>query len=201
MNVKKDIKIKKFGEYYFYKSFDILNQKTLTSLLKECEELFTYHKDSTEDYPPETTYTIVDANILNKYPALNKYVYELQKHVKIYKKISKIKGNVKIHSGWVTRVTKENYNIDSEKYNSFTPIKNLHSHLDLHIGSIFYLKTPSKKCGTIVMFNDHEYYSNKGEENSVLLYNPELEHSGIYPTPEELDLSPRYTIIFDFIAE
>lgn len=199
--MKKDIKVKKFGGHYFYKSFDVLDQETLNLLLKECAELFTYHKNETEDYPPEATNIITDVDILNKYPALNAYVHELQKHVNMYAKIAKLNGVIKAHSGWVTRITKESYNANSENYNLFNPLKNLHSHVGLHIGSIFYLKTSSEKYGTIVMFSDHECYSNKGEENSVLLYNPTLEHSGIYPPPEELDISPRYTIVFDFIVE
>lgn len=74
---------------------------------------------------------------------------------------------------------------------------NMHSHETNDIGLIYYAKNPDPKYGTIVKLSDNKMFKNDGEENSLIIFNPKLYHTAVYPQIEELESSSRITIVMD----
>lgn len=199
--MSKKVQVKKFGDEYFYKGWDILDEDNKLGLLKNSKDMFEFYKkdESDEVFPPEATYGILDNLILLEYPFVEIYLKEVQKHIYQYAKIKNIDFNsIKPHSGWITRVV--DYG-DTSHYKLFNPLKNLHSHTNIDIGVVYYLQNPDKKYGTLIKLDEKDVYFNEGQENTLMIYNPQLYHSPIYPSKEDLLISPRYTIVMDFIIE
>ena len=73
----------------------------------------------------------------------------------------------------------------------------MHSHKNNPIGVVYYLKNPSPKYGTIVQLTENKIFNNDGEENSLMVFNPELYHTALYPPLEEVQKYPRMTIVCD----
>ena len=77
----------------------------------------------------------------------------------------------------------------------------MHSHSSNQIGVVYYAKNPNPKYGTLIKLSDNQMFKNDGEENSLLIFNPQQYHTAIYPTLEEIKTCPRITIVVDCIME
>ena len=75
----------------------------------------------------------------------------------------------------------------------------MHSHKNNQIGMVYYLKNPDPKYGTIVKLEENKLFQNDGEENSLMIFNPQNYHTAVYPTIEDLKISPRITIVLDCV--
>lgn len=74
-----------------------------------------------------------------------------------------------------------------------------HNH-QTDITLVYFLKNPSKIYGTLLNFEDVEIIM-CAEENSLLIFNPKLNHCVVSPPPQISALDPRYSIVFDFSFE
>tara|TARA_B100000085_G_C18488133_1_gene490142 strand:- start:979 stop:1194 length:216 start_codon:yes stop_codon:yes gene_type:complete len=64
---------------------------------------------------------------------------------------------------------------------------------------VYYLSNPNPKYGTVTKLGDSKVFNNNGEENSIMIFDPRLEHSALYPTLEETKNHPRITVVLDCI--
>ena len=60
-----------------------------------------------------------------------------------------------------------------------------------------FIKNPSKVYGTMLNFDNIEMIM-CSEENSLLIFNPKINHSVVSPPPQVSSLYPRYSIVFDY---
>ncbi len=208
--MSKKIQVKKYGDNYFYKVFEAIPKEILDDLYESSNELLnTTRKNFKEEvYPPEATSNILP--IVAKTDIWSIFYSEIKKHIAKYCQIvfPDLNNNeyLEIHSSWITRIanneipghTKEELHRRLDQHNTFS---NMHSHKDNEIGIVFYLKNPSPKYGTIVKLEDNKLFQNDGEENSLLIFNPKLYHTGLYPNTANLDEGPRITIVLDCIIK
>jgi hypothetical protein len=193
--MKINIKVKSYGGNNFYKTWNFLPDGTIENLLKSSNNLFITHLKKNEVFPPDTTLNILSDTLFEE-DCWKIFLQQTQKHISQYAKLFNLDfKQIKPHSAWITRVP---YNPNGHKFNA---IHNLHSHTGNTVSLLYYLKNPSKKYGTIVKISESEFYLNEGEENSAFIFDASLLHSGVYPTKEELEVSPRYVISFDFIIK
>jgi len=213
------ITVKKFDDNYFYKATILFPEHQLEKIeSSSIEWLENTRKDvffkksgdknfkqNKEHYPPEASSELLsNMNISSDYVWTN-YLMTIKAHVLEYCKLTKVNYPKKIASTWVTRVADIDIpgSYDKNQLRSLREnhcmFGNMHSHKDNRIGVIFYLKNPDPKYGTLVRLNNTKIFQNNGEENSLLIFNPELYHTAIYPTEKDLQKSPRITIVTDFI--
>lgn len=218
----KKIKVKKYNNFYFYKALNVFPEEFLPKLydyavywLESTRKEFSILTETVgkEAYPPEASGRLLDIPAYKNDPISIKYYNELKLHIAKYCEISKKSvsnlgnnyldvSNLKFHSSWITRVA----DIETEEYSKevlrgkrerYSAFGNLHSHENNPVGMVYYLKNPDPKYGTIIKLSSNEMFNNNGEENSLLIFNPKLYHSPLYPTNEDLEKSPRITIVTD----
>jgi len=213
------ITVKKFNDNYFYKANILFPEYQLEKIesssiewLENTRKNVFFTKSGSKDYmenrelyPPEASSELTSNADFSKDDIWVDYLNCIKVHVLEYCKITKIKTPKKLLSTWITRVADVDipgiYNRDElrELRAKHNPLGNMHSHKDNRIGVIFYLKNPDPKYGTVVKLENNKIFQNNGEENSLMIFNPELYHTGIYPTEQDLQKSPRITIVSDFI--
>ena len=157
-----------------------------------------------EVYPPEASDQLLGYTEFVTDPLWSQYYREIKRHIAKYCQVSGIDlASICIHSSWITRVadiefpgehTKEQLRSRLRQHNTFG---NMHSHTDNPIGVVYYLKNPSPKYGTIVQLTKEKIFNNDGEENSLMIFNPKLYHTALYPSLEEVQKHPRITIVCD----
>jgi hypothetical protein len=206
--MSKKIQVKKYGDNYFYKAFEAIPDELLSELYSSANELVdSLRKPFKEEvYPPEATYSIISS--VEREDIWNVFYAEIKKHIAKYCQIAlpdlKDTENISIHSSWITRVadneipghTKEELHRRIKQNNTFS---NMHSHKNNQIGMVYYLKNPDPKYGTIVKLEENKLFQNDGEENSLMIFNPQNYHTAVYPTIEDLKISPRITIVLDCV--
>jgi hypothetical protein len=225
--MSKTISVKRHGDNYFYKASNVFPEHLLDDIVKEsCNWIDNNRKPLNEEiYPPEAS--IECYKLLEDHPFWTSFYTELKKHILKYCSVTKKDiSNLKVDQSWMTRVadnpiqtpgyssvqTKSSEwaeHLKKEVYDNHTreEIKrrlsqnntfgNMHSHETNDIGLIYYAKNPDPKYGTIVKLSDTKMFKNDGEENSLLIFNPRLYHTAVYPTFEDLALSPRISIVMD----
>lgn len=62
---------------------------------------------------------------------------------------------------------------------------------------VYFLKNPSKIYGTLINFEDNEIML-CADENSLMIFNPQISHCIASPPPQISALNPRYSIVFDY---
>ena len=215
----KKITVKKFDGNYFYKASNIVPEYLIDKLESTSVEWLEStrkdvffkksgdkdFKENKEHYPPEASSELISNMNVSSNNMWTNYLSSIKAHVLEYCKLTNTNYPKKLASTWVTRVAdvdipgaydrnqlrslRENHNI----------LGNMHSHKGNRIGVIFYLKNPDPKYGTVIRLNNNKIFQNNGEENSLFIFNPELYHTAIYPSEEDLQKSPRITIVTDFV--
>ena len=129
---------------------------------------------------------------------------EVRRHIAKYCQVVGMDPEtIKLHSTWITRVADIEFegthtkNQLRARLNNHSTFGNMHSHTDNPIGVVYYLKNPDPKYGTIVQLTDKKVFNNNGEENSMMIFNPELYHTALYPTLDIVETYPRITIVVD----
>lgn len=204
--VSSSAEVKKYDNNYFYKFSNVIPEE----ILPELYESAVYWLEKTrkpitqEVYPPEASQQLLSISELVESELWQKFYSQIRKHVNRYCTISEINSStIKIHSSWITRIadiefpgthTKKDLEDRLKQHNVFG---NMHSHIDNPIGMIYYLKNPDPKYGTIVKLSDNEILHNDGEENSLIIFDPRLYHTALYPPISVSKKYPRMTIIVD----
>ena len=207
-NVKmsKSIQVKKHDNHYFYKASEVIPEEMLSDLYGSAVEwLEKTRKEITDEvYPPEASSQLLSIEEFVTSELWSKFYTEIKKHIAKYCEITGIElSSIKIHSSWIARVadiefpgkhTKEELRRRLKQHSAFG---NMHSHTDNPIGMVYYLKNPDPKYGTIVKLTDSKIFQNNGEENSLMIFDPELYHTALYPPLETVQEYPRITIVAD----
>lgn len=207
--MSKTIQVKKYEDSYFYKAFDVIPEELLQELYGSAVHwLESTRKEITEEvYPPEASGQLLTHEEFVTSDLWIKFYAEIKKHIAKYCSVSGIDlSTIKVHSSWITRIadiefpgkhTKEDLRKRLRQHNV---LGNMHSHKDNPIGMVYYLKNPDPKYGTIVKLTDKKIYQNDGEENSLMIFNPKLYHTALYPPIEVAQEYPRITIVVDCIS-
>ena len=205
-DMSKKIQVKKYENSYFYKAFDVMPEEILPDLYSSAVHwLESTRKPITKEvYPPEASDQLLGYTEFVTDPLWSQYYREVKRHIAKYCQVAGIDlASICIHSSWITRVadiefpgkhTKEQLRSRLRQHNTFG---NMHSHTDNPIGVVYYLKNPSPKYGTIVQLTKEKIFNNDGEENSLMIFNPKLYHTALYPSLEEVQKHPRITIVCD----
>tara|TARA_A100001035_G_scaffold235523_1_gene199062 strand:- start:1870 stop:2508 length:639 start_codon:yes stop_codon:yes gene_type:complete len=203
----KKITVKKCGDYYFYKATNVFAESFRLALFESAQNYWFKDKRKSiyeEIFPPEATQQIlVD---LYEDPLWNKYLDHIRLHITKYCNIINIDSkSVNLHSAWMTRVggidfegdhTKEELKNGLDLHSTFG---NMHSHKKNNIGVVYYLSNPDPKYGTVTRLNKSKVYNNDGDENSLMIFDPRLEHSALYPKLEITEKYPRITVVLDCV--
>lgn len=207
--MEKSAIIKRYEDYYFYKSFNFLSESLISELYCSATKWINNTRKTTLDevFPPEASENLLDPS--SKISCLEEDVWvifytEAKKHISQYCKISNIDINtIQLHSSWITRLhnldfpsnhSKEELQKILSRHNNFG---NMHTHKDNPIGLVYYLKNPDPKYGTIVQISDKKIFNNNGEENSIMIFDPRCPHTALYPPIKETEEYPRITIVLD----
>lgn len=202
----KTIRVKKYENNYFYKAFDVMPEELLSDLFKSAGEwLDKTRKPITEEvYPPEATRQLLDTPEFINSDLWERFYSTIKSHIAKYCEVSGMDiSKIKLHTTWITRIadiefpgshTKEELKNRLRQHSAYG---NMHSHKDNPIGVVYYLKNPDPKYGTTIKLTDNKLFVNDGEENSLLIFNPELYHTAIYPSWEIAKESPRITVVVD----
>lgn len=204
--MSKTIQVKKYEGDYFYKAYDVIPEELLNDLYaSSIEWLEKTRKPITEEvYPPEASGQLLSYAEFTSSDLWQRFYSEIRRHIAKYCTVSGVDlSTIKIHSSWITRIadiefpgkhTKEELRKRLRQHSAFG---NMHSHTDNPIGMVYYLKNPDPKYGTIVKLTDKKIFQNDGEENSLMIFNPRLYHTAIYPPIEVAEEYPRITIVAD----
>lgn len=206
IKMSKTIQVKKYEGDYFYKAYDVIPEELLNDLYaSSIEWLEKTRKPITEEvYPPEASGQLLSYTEFTNSDLWQRFYSEIRRHIAKYCTVSGVDlSTIKIHSSWITRIadiefpgkhTKEELRKRLRQHSAFG---NMHSHTDNPIGMVYYLKNPDPKYGTIVKLTDKKIFQNDGEENSLMIFNPRLYHTAIYPPIEVAEEYPRITIVAD----
>ena len=206
---------------YFYKSLDVMPEE----FLNELYEFSVYWMERTrksvakEVYPPEMTdcELLLEKDFINSH-TWKKFYSEIEKHISKYCSLSGIEySSILIQSLWITRVADIEIPGQCTRDEMKFRLKNdvtvggLHSHTETTsgieeadsntinpIGMVYYLKNPDPQYGTIVKLSEDKVYYNSGEENSLVIFDPRLHHTAVYPPVEVIEKCPRMTIVIDY---
>lgn len=207
--MERTAQIKKYDGHYFYKSFNFMPEESLPELYSSAVKWLEDTRKSTleELFPPEASHNMLDSDLKSSCSSEQIWITfynEAKKHIYQYCKVANIDiNNIKLHSSWITRLhnldfPSEHLKKDLKKrlslHNTFG---NMHSHKGNPIGLVFYLKNPDPKYGTIVKVSDKKIFNNNGEENSIMIFDPRLDHTALYPPIKESSIYPRITIVLD----
>ena len=193
--------------YHFYKVTDIFPKTFLKKLYKSSTYwLEKTRKDTTEEvFPPEASGRLFEYEEFKNDPIWIRYYNTLDDIVKEYSKLVDIPMDyLSRHASWITRVKDLNFphkmEIDLvDRLRRHSTEGNMHAHLDCDpVTSVFYLKNPDKKYGTLIKKAGGSNMLNFGEENSIIIFDGRLFHSAVYPPMTITKKYPRYTIIADY---
>ena len=204
MNKVKTIEV---DGYHFYKVTEVFPKTFLQKLYKSSVYwLEKTRKDTTEEvFPPEASGRLFEYEEFKNDPIWRRYYNTLDVIVKEYSKLIDIPMEyLSCHASWITRVKDLNFPHKMEvdlidRLRRHSTEGNMHAHLDCDpVTSVFYLKNPDKKYGTLIKKAGGQNMLNFGEENSIIIFDGRLFHSAVYPPMGITKKSPRYTIIADY---
>ena len=193
--------------YHFYKVIDVFPKTFLKKLYKSSVYwLEKTRKDTTEEvFPPEASGKLFEYDEFKNDPIWRKYYNTLDLIVKEYSKLIDIPMDyLSRHASWITRVKDLDFSHKMEvdlidRLRRHSTEGNMHAHLDCDpITSVFYLKNPDKKYGTLIKKAGGQNILNIGEENSIIIFDGRLFHSAVYPPMAITKKYPRYTIVADY---
>ena len=204
MNKVKTIEV---DGYHFYKVTEVFPKTFLQKLYKSSVYwLEKTRKDTTEEvFPPEASGRLFEYEEFKNDPIWRRYYNTLDVIVKEYSKLIDIPMEyLSCHASWITRVKDLNFPHKMEvdlidRLRRHSTEGNMHAHLDCDpVTSVFYLKNPDKKYGTLIKKAGGQNMLNFGEENSIIIFDGRLFHSAVYPPMGITKKSPRYTIVADY---
>ena len=193
--------------YHFYKVIDVFPKTFLKKLYKSSVYwLEKTRKDTTEEvFTPEASGRLFEYDEFKNDPIWRKYYNTLDLIVKEYSKLIDIPMDyLSRHASWITRVKDLDFPHKMEvdlvdRIRRHSTEGNMHAHLDCDpITSVFYLKNPDKKYGTLIKKAGGQNILNIGEENSIIIFDGRLFHSAVYPPMAITKKYPRYTIVADY---
>ena len=193
--------------YHFYKVTDIFPKTFLKKLYKSSVYwLEKTRKDPTEEvFPPEASGRLFEYDEFKNDPIWRRYYNTLDLIVKEYSKLIDIPMDyLSRHASWITRVKDLDFPHKmevglTERLRLHSTEGNMHAHLDCDpVTSVFYLKNPDKKYGTLIKRAGGQNMLNVGEENSIIIFDGRLFHSAVYPPMAITKKYPRYTIVADY---
>jgi hypothetical protein len=207
--MEKTAQIKKHEGNYFYKAYNFMPEESLPELYSSAVKWLENTRKSTleEVFPPEASQNLlgnaIQESFLSEQVWVNFYS-EAKKHIAQYCKVTGINiQNIRLHSSWITRL----HNLDFPSVHSKNELEkrlglhntfgNMHSHKTNPIGMVYYLKNPDPKYGTIVKITNKKIFNNNGEENTIMIFDPRLYHTALYPPIKETEVYPRITIVVD----
>ena len=192
---------------YFYKQSNIIPEELLLELYDSTITwLETTRKSITEEsYPPEASSELWSIPEFVEQPIWKKFYSIINTHVEKYCDNFGIDlSNMKIHSSWINRIADLEFygqNTREElrfKLKHHISTGDMHSHDDNPIGVVYYFKNPNSKYGTAVKLSEDKIFNSKGEENSLMIFNPKLFHTALYPQLDEVKDHPRIVIVTDY---
>tara|TARA_B100000287_G_scaffold78804_1_gene70941 strand:+ start:2813 stop:3493 length:681 start_codon:yes stop_codon:yes gene_type:complete len=196
--------------YYFYRVNDVFPKTFLKKLLKSSTYwLEKTRKDPSEEvYPPEASGRLFEHKEFTEDPIWIRYYKTLDEIVSEYAKLVEIPMDyLSRHASWITRIKDLNFpnkfNAVHKAYLANSVGKdvewNMHAHVESDpITTVFYLKTPHRKYGTVIKRAGGQNMFNPGDENSMIIFDGRLFHSAQYPPIKVAAKSPRYTIVADY---
>jgi len=209
------IVVKKFSDNYFYKAINIFPDYQLDKLnqssvhwIESTRKDIVVDSDSEENrefYPPESSSELTSYKNFIEDDLWISYLECIKAHTLNYCKLTEIAIPERLLSTHIKRVADiEISEVYSKEYlkklrTKRNPMGTVNNNKSNRIRAIFYLKNPDIKYGTVIKLENNKIFKNDGEENSIIIFNPELYHAGLYPTEEDLQISPQITIICDFV--
>lgn len=203
----KNIQVKRHDGNYFYKATDVFSEGMASDIATEAYEWISNNRKpiTSEVYPPETS--IASYKLLKDNLFWSVFYKELKKHIVKYCEVTGIDSSlVSISESWMTKVddieiprkhSKDSLRRRLEQHNTFG---NMHSHEHNQIGIVYYAKNPDPKFGTLVKLSENKIFKNDGEVNSLLIFNPQLYHTAVYPTLEDIQNNgERITVVLDCV--
>ncbi len=193
--------------YYFYRVNDVFPKTFLKKLLKSSTYwLEKTRKDPSEEvFPPEASGSLLEYEEFKEDPIWIRYYKTVDDIVSEYSKLVEIPMDyLSRHASWITRVKDLNFpnkfNTDLTRRLKYQSLEgNMHSHVDSDpITTVFYLKNPHRKYGTVIKRAGGQNMFNPGDENSIIIFDGRLFHSAQYPPIPITSKSPRYTIVADY---
>ena len=205
----KHIQVKRHDGNYFYKATDVFSEGIASDIATEAYEWISNNRKpiTSEVYPPETCRA--SYKLLKDTPFWSVFYAEIKKHIAKYCEVTGIDSSlVSIDESWMTKVddieipgkhSRDSLRRRLKQNNTFG---NMHSHEHNQIGIVYYAKNPDPKFGTLVKLSENKIFKNDGEVNSLLIFNPQLYHTAVYPTLEDIQNNgERITIVLDCIME
>lgn len=205
----KHIQVKRHDGNYFYKATDVFSEGMASDIATEAYEWISNNRKpiTSEVYPPETCRASYE--LLKNTPFWSVFYAEIKKHIAKYCEVTGIDSSlVSIDESWMTKVddieipgkhSRDSLRRRLKQNNTFG---NMHSHEHNQIGIVYYAKNPDPKFGTLVKLSENKIFKNDGEVNSLLIFNPQLYHTAVYPTLEDIQNNgERITIVLDCIME
>jgi hypothetical protein len=195
---------------YFYKESNVIPEELLSDLYDSTIDwLETTRKSITkETYPPEASSELWSIPEFVNQPIWKNFYSIINKHVERYCNNSGIDfSKIKTHSAWINRIADlEFYGQNTREELRFRlkhhiSIGDMHSHDDNPIGVVYYFKNPDPKYGTAVKLSEDKIFHSKGEENSLMIFDPRLYHTALYPPLEKVTDHPRIVIVTDYCYE
>ena len=190
-----------FDDNYFYKSYNVLSESNQVQLVEESDSYLKTHRKVEEEMPIMMAENFFTKKLLEK-PCWKNLTKKILTHVSEYSK-NYLQLIPKLESCWINKVgfypsdvqQKLYFDSDLQYYSD----NHYHSHHENQIMScVFYLRNPNKKYGTLIRTKNGSLVLD-GTENSLLIFDPRLYHTGLWPSPEESSKYPRYLIIMSFI--
>jgi len=179
-----------------YHAYNSLSEEDRLGLLEEIEDEIKTNSSGGYNIV-EATSTLPTRKIKNKKCWYN-FFKVVKKHLYEYAKITnnpKIK-TLKVAEYWAKRMGPD---ISDEDYHNemYIYYGNSHSHNNLDLGIIYYLQNPSRIYGTI-MEQDGVEFIVPGDQNSLIIHHPDINHEAVLPHPSFLDGTCRCVLIVDF---
>jgi len=178
-----------------YHAYNCLSPEDIEGLKEEIDDELKSNPDN-RDGLLETTNGLYYRKLKNKKCWVN-FFSMVKSHMRKYAKLTNDPSvlQLKVASYWAKRLvdcTQEEY--ESEMYINYG---NLHSHQNLNLGIIYYLENPSRIYGTLIEDSGREYIV-PGDENSMIIHHPNVNHAAVLPPPSLTRDYPRTVIVVDF---
>lgn len=179
-----------------YHAYNVLSEETVNELIDEINDELENTLDNKDGYI-EATNCLSRRKLKNKqcwYAFFNMVKVHLNNYAELVNDPS-IK-TLKVASYWAKRMYK---GVTEDQYyeQMYINYGNLHSHVDLDLGIIYYLQNPSRIYGTLIEDKGREFIV-PGDENSMIIHHSDMNHAAVLPPPIITEDSPRVTLIVDF---
>lgn len=178
-----------------YHAYNCLNAEDIHNLRAEIDDELRINPDN-KDSCIEATNGLFRRKLKNQQCWIN-FFKMVKMHMHNYADITNdpTVKQLKVHSYWAKRVS----DISEEDYDRELYINtgNVHSHVGLDLGIVYYLQNPSRIYGTLIEDSGREFIV-PGDENSMVIHHSSINHEGVVPPPKLTRDYPRIVIIVDF---